>query len=707
MKTYRIILFTGGFTLNLLLSTAGQAQTTNLCDGCTISNTYTNLVGDYYIFNGMDNSTLTGPDTVFFNLGTVQQTGTGGLLVGGYQENSYFNNALGATYQFVTDSSIGNEDYGYSNPVFTNNGLVWKSGGTNTSAIAISFDNLDGVIQVDTGTLTLNGGGTSSNGVFNVASNAVLDLAGGSSPTWAGDLTGSGSGQVWLDSGTLSASPVLTLDLPPGLFQWNGGILTGTITNTETVTISGTNVSTLTGGNTTFVNEGLVTQTGSGGTLMGTPGGNVYFDNEPGATYQFATDNSVTFGNNFYGQTPASVPFSNQGLVWKSGGTNLSGISTAFNNLDGTVQVDTGTLILSGGGNSSNGVFVVAGGAALDLTGGSSPTWAGELTGSGSGQVLLDSGTLFASALTLDLPPGLFVWDGGSLIGTITNTGSFTLTGTNASSLTGPNTTFVNAGKVFQTGSANIVWGTFSANMYFYNLAGAVYDFTGDSSIGFGNNAYGQGTDSAPFSNFGLVRKSGGTNTSTIYPAFVNNVGGSIEVDSGVLALYGVTYAQNRGSLTIALGGADTNQCGQLAVGGPAALDGPLNVILTHGYVPVIGDQFQILSCTYFTGTFTSTNVPEGMTVEYLPNNQGLTEYVYLVVTGPVPAQVKSPKETGGNFTFCFGTANAQSYTIQQTTNLANANWTDYTNITGSGSIFQFVTPVAGIPQRFFRVSSP
>ena len=76
-----------------------------------------------------------------------------------------------------------------------------------------------------------------------------------------------------------------------------------------------------------------MTQIGSGGTLMGAFGANVYFTNEAGATYQFASDSSLVWGMNFYGQGPP--PFSNSGLVWKSGGTNTSAIGTAFVNNPG------------------------------------------------------------------------------------------------------------------------------------------------------------------------------------------------------------------------------------------------------------------------------------------------------------------------------------------------------------------------------------
>src|ERR1039458_1598958 len=482
-------------------------------DGGTLQGTITNT--GLVTLSSTNSSLLTGANTIFYNQATVQQVGSGSFLVGGFNQNVYFNNGPGAIYQFAADNVIGNEYPGNSSPVFTNQGLVWKSGGTNYSAIGITFNNQGGMVKVDSGTLYLNGGGTSSNGVFNVASGAVLDLTGGSGPTWSGKLTGSGSGTVSLAAGSISANPSLTLDFTNNLFQWDGGTLQGIITNRGIVTLSSTNSSLLTGANTIFYNQATVQQVGSGSFLVGGYNQNVYFNNGPGAIYQFAADNVI--GNEYPGNS--SPVFSNQGLVWKSGGTNTSAIGASFNNQGGVVQVDSGNLTLYGGGTSSNGVFNVASGAVLDLTGGSGPTWSGEMTGSGSGQVWLHSGTLFASpALVVAFPHNFLKWNGAILQGNITNTGTVTISDTNVSTLTGGNTTFVNEGTVIQSSSANPVWGTFAGNVYFFNEPGAIYDFTSDSSIGFGNNAYGQGTDSAPFSNFGLVRKSGGTNTSTIYP---------------------------------------------------------------------------------------------------------------------------------------------------------------------------------------------
>src|ERR1017187_5585465 len=545
MKNHKTLLFAGCFALNLLLSLAGQAQTTNICDGCTISSTYTNLTGNVYSFIGTNSSLLTGGNTTFFNQGTVQQTGSGTFLVGGFNQNVYFNNGPGAIYQFATDNVIGNDYPGNSGPVFSNQGLVWKSGGTNYSGIQIAFNNQGGMVKVCSSDLYLSGGGTSSNGVFEVAAGAVLNPTGGNSPTWSGKLTGSGSGTVSLTDGSITASPSLTLDFTNNLFQWDGGTLQGVITNSGIVTISSTNSSLLTGANTTFFNQGTVQQIGSGTFLVGGYNQNVYFNNGPGAIYQFAADNVI--GNDYPGNS--GPVFSNQGLVWKSGGTNYSGIQTAFNNQSGVIKVDSGTLYLSGGGTSSNGVFNVAAGAVLNLTGGNSPTWSGRLTGSGSGTVALTNGSITANpSLTLDFTNSLFQWDGGTLQGIITNRGIVTLSSTNTSLLTGVNTTFFNQGMVQQTGSGRFLVGGYQENSYFNNGPGATYQFMTDSGIG--NDV--PGYSSPVFTNDGLVWKSGGTNTSAIGASF-NNQGGVVQVDSGNLTLYGGGTSSN-GVFNVAAG---------------------------------------------------------------------------------------------------------------------------------------------------------
>ena len=176
---------------------------------------------------------------------------------------------------------------------------------------------------------------------------------------------------------------------------------------------------------------------------------------------------------------------------------------------------------------------------------------------------------------------------------------------------------------------------------------------------------------SGSITNWGLFRKSGGTNTSAISPVF-RNQNGSIEVDSGVLLLG--SYSQGSGTLTVALGGRGAGQSGKLAVGTTANLAGPLNVTLTNGFALATGDRFQILSCATRSGTFSTVNLPEGTALSYAANG------VSLVVTGALPVLITSPALSGTNFTFSFTTLNGQSYTVERNDDVSTTNWVFQTN---------------------------
>ena len=93
-------------------------------------------------------------------------------------------------------------------------------------------------MDVDSGTLALANNGSSSNSTFMVVAGSTLDITGGQGPTWAGLMSGSGAGQVLFDGGTLNANNAV-LNFTPGLFQWTGGQLNGSLVNSNLLTISG------------------------------------------------------------------------------------------------------------------------------------------------------------------------------------------------------------------------------------------------------------------------------------------------------------------------------------------------------------------------------------------------------------------------------------------------------------------------------------
>jgi hypothetical protein len=622
------------------------------------------MAGTNSLFSG--NCFLNGVGGVLHNQGTVFQSSNGPLNIG---NQTTFENEIAGTYNLEGDSGVTGSGYSY----FNNYGLLRKIGGNGISLFNshVYFNNLNGVIEVDSGTLSLATAGISSSGTFIVASGALLDLTGGNDPYWSGLVNGSGAGTVSLSSGTLHASPSLTLNLPDGLFQWTGGTLSGTTINANVITVAGSGSVNING---VFYNNGLLHQTNTATLNLVN---NTTFENQAGGIYNLEGDGGVV----------GSGYFNNSGLLRKSGGNGTSSFNSSFgfDNLNGTIEVDSGTLNLAGSGVSSNGTFIVASGAVLDLTSVNDPYWAGLVAGSGAGTVSLRSGTLHTSpSLTLNLPDGLFQWTGGTLSGATINSNVITVAGSGSVYV---NNVFYNRGLIRHTNTAtlNVVNTT-----TFENQAGGIYNLEGDGGV----------AGSGYFNNSGLLRKSGGNGTSIFNGISFNNQNGSIEVDSGQLSLNGQGYAQGSGSLIVTLGGTNVGQFGQL-VCGSATLDGPLQVKLAGGFVPTPGDQFQIISCSGLAGAFSSTNLPAGISMSY--SNNG----VYLIMMKPAPAQLLNPVVTDGNFTFAFDTVNSQSYTIQHNDDLATTNWISDTNFTGNGSLMQVLTPITNVPMRFYRVRDP
>jgi uncharacterized repeat protein (TIGR03803 family) len=75
-----------------------------------------------------------------------------------------------------------------------------------------------------------------------------------------------------------------------------------------------------------------------------------------------------------------------------------------------------------------------------------------------------------------------------------------------------------------------------------------------------------------------------------------------------------------------------------------------------------------------------------------------------ILITPPV---IQSPLAAGGNFSFSLQTVAGQSYSIQQSTNLAITNWVPYTNIIGNGFPIQLVVPITTNSSRFLRIREP
>ncbi|MGH3428126.1 MAG: beta strand repeat-containing protein, partial [Mycobacteriales bacterium] len=374
----------------------------------------------------------------FENAGTLTWTG-GRIVMEG--TNAVVHNASMGVFQIAVDQAL--TTFGGSGQQFTNDGVVTKSttaGATTVSSIA--FNN-SGQVQVQSGTVQLNGGGTSG-GQFSVPAGAALEFGGGThsltatavlnadgtvrfpggTTTIAGTYAVSGttvvnggtvnfntaatSAGVTVSSGILGGSATLTIT---GSLAWSGGTMSGSgitqIDAAAAVTLSG-------GGDKVldtrwFENAGTLTWTGGRILMEGT---NAVVHNASMGVFQIAVDQALTtFGG-------SGQQFTNDGVVTKSttsGATTVSSI--AFNN-SGQVEVQTGTLQIGSGGTST-GTFALGATGVLNFSGGSYAFNPGtSFTGAGlmslTGATATVSGTVVADNVALSS-------------GTLTGAGTFTI----------------------------------------------------------------------------------------------------------------------------------------------------------------------------------------------------------------------------------------------------------------------------------------
>jgi hypothetical protein len=643
-----------------------------------------------------------------------------------------FFNEVDATFNIQGDSSLTS-----GSGTFYNYGLLIKSAGPGLSQISPIFNNDGGTVEADTGTLELNltGGGYISNATFIVGSGATIDLITNNyNMEIEGALTGTGGGTVLMSAGTLSSSYTTTFNFPGAMFQWAGGKLgdsyANNVSNINTMTVSGP-----VGIVGSFGNDGTMIQSGNGGINSG----NIFY-NYTNAVYDMQNDGGLSIGNIY-----------NYGLLEKTGGTNTSVIYDNFFNYGpaGAVSVSAATMAFTGVNNFfTNTWFAISSNATLVFAPGNANypvEMEGAASASGGGTMVLSNGILTSDyPATLNFPGSMFQWLGGK-IGSGSNPSTLTNIGViNVAAPVAISGALANSGAMIQSGAGSI-----GAGSDFYNGSGGVYNIQNDSGLSIGN-----------IYNHGLFEKTSGTNTSTILGNF--NDWGSIQAPSGTLLFSNGTFTLNAGtfnlsssllcqssiqenggtitgvgamgnpgdvsmtvsggvlapgnpfgtlsflghygfsmsspaSFSVVLGG--SNQFGQLQVpNASATVAGTLNVTLANGYAPAIGTQFQIVSTGSRGGTFSTLNVPQGISVTY--SNIG----VFLTVTGTVPVDIGNPQIVNTNITFGFGTLSNQDYTIQQNTDLSTTNWTFVTNFTGTGSFFQFAAPVTNIPALFYRV---
>ncbi len=285
------------------------------------------------------------------NAGTIKFRGPGSLGVRG---GAVITNRPGALVHVQNAASVGGV---FPNGQLDNAGTFRKSdgGGTATFDTGVKFNNT-GVVEIETGTLSLAGGGANS-GTFTTPATAVLEWAGGTFTLNPGaQLNGAGLYRI-AGSGTVVSDGDLTvqnLDLVGGSGTWSGaGTLT--IANAINWTAGG-----MRGSGRTVVPPGVTLQLGSASSVTVNRtlenGGNTFWmgtggiimltgviTNRPGALFQAQNSASFFFAG-------GSCRFDNAGTFRKTSSTGLTTVPSGvpFNNF-GTLEIRSGIFAANGG----------------------------------------------------------------------------------------------------------------------------------------------------------------------------------------------------------------------------------------------------------------------------------------------------------------------------------------------------------------------
>ncbi|MGE3311488.1 MAG: beta strand repeat-containing protein [Limisphaerales bacterium] len=546
--------------------------------------------------------------TVILLGGTSEYSGAGNLV---FISGAVLNNHAVLDWQSDAGISYGGGTAGQFNNLA--GATFRKSAGAGTTLISsgITFNN-SGTIDIDSGQLDLNGG--------------TFNLNDGSAFTGSG-LTRAVGGLFTL-SGSLSANN--NFDIAGGFLAgthtlgggtW--GLSSGGFTGAGTTTIASDSKLALSGsGAKSFTNVRTVNAEGTlefGGTANVTLTSASVLQAASGGLIDIQTDADIVYG----GGSASTVQVQSGGTARKSSGAGVTqvGSGVAFNNA-GTVQVQSGTLQLAGGGSSS-GAFEIASGAAFDYSGGTHVLENGAaFSGAGVARV---SGATLSVAAGATASAVHFDQTGGTLFGT----GTLNVSGNS----TWSGGTQGGAGKTeFQPGSTTQLTG-----LGIKSISERIVDNRGTLAIvGEGNvsmisagvldnrglldiqsNAdfvYGGGSTSTFHNRAGAtLRKSAGDGVSAIGSSITFHNSGIIDIDSGELSLAGGAYNLNDGSTF-------TGSQFTKAVSGTFALNGNLTAnnnfevagATIGGTHTLNGGTWKWTSGTFFNG---ATTVPDGSTL--------------------------------------------------------------------------------------------
>jgi hypothetical protein len=396
----------------------------------------------------------------------------------------------------------------------------------------------------------------------------------------------------------------------------------------------------------------------------------------------------------------------NAGTFRKSGGSGTLTMSSFVFNNNGLVNVQTGSLSFANG-FASSGTFDVAGGAAVQLTGGTFNFNPGHtFTGTGfygvpsggnatiNGPIINTNFQLTGSLTITNELSGTLWWNGGQLYGalTVATNGVVNLVGTGSKYLFGAITNY-----------GQVVWASGGGAWYLYGGSGARLENRPGGLLDVqldGNFLVGSG--SPVINNAGTFRKSGGSGTLTM-GSFVFGNQGALQAQIGTIQLPNLYSETPSANLAVSLGGTTPGtQYGHIHFSSAPTFSGKFTVTTRNGFTPSPGNTFYVLSYPSASGNFIAMDgldFGNGLRLEPHFAKTGLTlttvnvstsaEVTLFIYRLPSSVLVSWPIE----FTGC---------QLYSTTNLATPVWT----LMPIAGINNTVVPIT-FPQQYFRLSNP
>ncbi len=739
--------------------------------------------------NGTGTKTLSGgrtlenEGTLYWNAGNIQAATA-----------TVITNRPGALFQVQSAAAI---IPGAGGGRFDNAGMFRKtSAGTTTINDLVTFNNY-GAVEIESGTLAF-AGVSLNNGAMDISAVATLSFSsgtftssGGSSIVGAGNLS-FGSGTVNLaglvnvtGSNTFTfatanltgnyicTNNTLTISGSPATFSGTGTVApaiinftAGTLGGNQTVTVLNQmnwTGGTMTGSGRTVIPPGVTLTINSGSVGVGggrtlDNGGTTIWNagqmslaslsvitNRPGALFQVQSSATISSGL-------SGGRLDNAGTFRKtSAGTTTLNDLISFNNY-GAVELQSGTLSLTGGG-LNNGAMDISAGATLNFSqgtftssGGSSITGAGNLTFGGgtvnlaglvnvtgsntftfatanltghyictnntltiSGSPATFSGTGTVSPSVLNLSGGTL---GGSQLvtvlsqmnwsgGTMSGVGRTVIPPGATLNITGASTKTLSGGRILDNGGSTL-WtaGNIQAATatVITNRAGAVFQVQSAAGIT-------PGAGGGRFDNAGMFRKtSAGTNTIDALVSFNNY--NTVEIQTGILAANGAYTSTTNSLLHCAIGGTTVGTgYGRLQIAGTVTLNGALGVSFTNGFIPATNDTFTVLTATTRSGTFANFSFPSNAVTMSLSNTPN-SVVVRVTEVFAAPQPVLRIEHVTSAAARLYWATNFSVYHLEYNNSLTTSNWaaSALTPVV-TGTNFVVTNSLFGA-QRFYRLSS-